>query len=103
MPRDDVRDDYDDLPVGRGEPHRGPLILVLGILGIVVCGFIGIAAWLMGKRDLELMAQGRMDREGEGLTRAGYILGLIAVILMAVGFVLAIFFLLLGFGAAAFR
>jgi len=90
MPRDfdDERDDFDDLPRGHVEPHRGTLILVLGILGFVVCGFLGIAAWLMGKRDLELMKQGRMDKEGEALTRVGYILGLIETILMAVSLVL---------------
>ena len=103
MARDDLEDDYDDRPARRVEPHRGTLILVLGILGLVVCGFIGIAAWLMGKRDLELMARGRMDREGEGLTRAGYILGLIAVILMAVGLVIGILAMALGVFAAAAR
>lgn len=95
-------DDYDDAPgAGRVEPHRGTLILVLGILGIVVCGFIGIAAWLMGKSDLEKMKRGHMDREGEGLTRAGYILGLVAVILMAVSLVIVLVFMVLGFGFAA--
>ena len=84
---DDEFDDYDG-PRGHVEPHRGTLILVLGILGLVVCGFLGIAAWLMGKRDLELMRQGKMDKEGEALTRVGYILGLIETILMAVSLVL---------------
>ena len=36
------------------EPHRGTLILVLGILSLVLCGFFtGIPAWIMGKGDLE--------------------------------------------------
>ena len=84
----DEFDDFDDAPSrGRVEPHRGTLILVLGILGIVACGFIGIPAWLMGKADLEKMRRGEMDREGEGLTKAGYILGIVATILIAVGLV----------------
>lgn len=36
------------------EPHRGTLILVLGILSLTMCGlFTGIPAWIMGKNDLE--------------------------------------------------
>ena len=98
----DEFDDFDDAPSrGRVEPHRGAVSLVLGILGLLVCGFIGIAAWLMGKSDLEKMKRGRMDREGEGLTKAGYILGLVAVILMAVGLVIFLAMMVLGFGMAA--
>ena len=98
----DEFDDFDDAPSrGRVEPHRGTLILVLGILGLLVCGFLGIAAWLMGKSDLEKMRRGQMDREGEGLTKAGYILGLVAVILMAVGLVIFLAMMVLGFGMAA--
>jgi len=29
-------------------PHRGTLILVLGILGLVCCFICGIVAWVMG-------------------------------------------------------
>jgi hypothetical protein len=82
----DERDDYDDSLAGdSAEAHRGTLILVLGILGLVVCGFIGIAAWMMGKSDLDKMSRGLMDREGEGMTRAGYVLGIISTILALIG------------------
>jgi hypothetical protein len=98
----DDRDDFDDdYRGGTVEPHRGTLILVLGILGLLVCGFLGIAAWLMGKRDLDLMRRGLMDREGEALTRVGYILGLIETILMLVSLVLAVVIILFAFLARA--
>ena len=56
-------------------PHRGTLILVLGIVGLVVglfgsfcCCIFGIAgcicgiiAWVMANKDLRKMAEGRMD------------------------------------------
>ena len=61
--------------------HRGTLILIFGILGIVCCGLFGIAAWVMGSGDLKAMAAGAMDRSGEGLTKAGKILGMIGCIL----------------------
>jgi hypothetical protein len=82
-PHDEV-DDFDDAYRGTVEPHRGPVILVLGILSIVVCGVTGIFAWVLGNRDLDLMSRGLMDREGEGLTRAGYILGIIGTILFMI-------------------
>jgi hypothetical protein len=90
-------DDFDDLPRGQVEPHRGVMILVLGILGLMVCGIIGIFAWMMGKRDLDLMRRGLMDREGEALTRVGYILGLVATILLLVAVVITILWIVLGF------
>ncbi len=70
------------------QPHRGTMILVLGILGIVCCPFLGIAAIVMGSGDLKAMAEGRMDRGGEGLTNAGRICGIIGLVLFAIGLVL---------------
>jgi predicted Zn finger-like uncharacterized protein len=63
------------------QPHRGTLILVLGILSIVVCGcgFLGVVAWAMASKDLGEMRTGRMDREGEATTQAGKICGIIGI------------------------
>ena len=84
------------------KPHRGTLILVLGILGLVVCGPLGIAAWIMGNTDLREIDAGTMDPEGRGTTQAGRICGMIACALMALGLVIGvIFFLLAVVGAAA--
>src|SRR6516162_1553033 len=86
-PPEDDDDDYDDYEERRPrrrwkQPHRGTLILVLGILSLVICGPLGIAAWVMGNNDLASMRRGEMDREGEGTTQAGRICGMIACILM---------------------
>ncbi len=62
-------------------PHRGVLILVLGILGLVCCVFFGILAWALATSDLREMREGRMDPAGYGLTRAGQICGIISVVL----------------------
>ena len=85
-----VRRDY--------EPHRGSLIIslgnvsmILGGLSLCMLGFgaavsipVGVLAWLMANRDLELMRQGRMDPRGKAQTEtgrtgaiAGIILGMI--------------------------
>jgi len=79
-------------------PHRGVLILVLGIIGIVCCFICGIVAWVMGNNDLREMAAGRMDREGQGLTQAGKICGMIGVILAIIALVIQVLMLLLGGG-----
>jgi formate hydrogenlyase subunit 4 len=77
-------------------PHRGGLILALGILGLVCCFICGIIAWVMGNNDLREMAAGRMDPSGQGMTQAGRICGMISVILQIIGFVVGILFMSLG-------
>ncbi|MCI0460621.1 MAG: hypothetical protein L0Z62_27010 [Gemmataceae bacterium] len=91
-----AEDDYDDRPRRRrrrdyAEPHRGVLILVFGILGFVVCGLFGVAAWVMGNADLAKIRSGQMDPEGESMTQAGRICGMIATILMILSLVLVVF------------
>ena len=66
------------------------MILVLGILGLLVCGPLGIAAWVMGNGDLKEIDAGTMDPSGRGTTQAGKICGMIATILMIVGFIIGL-------------
>lgn len=81
-------------------PHRGALILVFGILGLLVCLVFGIISWIMGKGDLDRMKAGQMDPEGESLTKVGMILGIVACCLQILAVVMSI--LLFGvFGVAA--
>ncbi|HJW08638.1 MAG TPA: DUF4190 domain-containing protein [Holophagaceae bacterium] len=78
---------------GTLKPHRGTMILVLGILSLVCCGiFTAIPAWIMGNGDLKEMAEGRMDPSGEGMTKAGKICGMIGVILFCIWLVFILFF-----------
>jgi hypothetical protein len=70
------------------QPHRGTMILVFGILGLVICMPLGIVAWVMGNTDLKAMDAGTMDPEGRGITHAGKIIGMIATILAIIGIVL---------------
>ena len=68
--------------VQRGRPHRGGTILTLSILGIACCWPLSVAAWIMGSQDLQEMRQGRMDRSGEDLTKAGMIIGIVGVAIL---------------------
>jgi predicted Zn finger-like uncharacterized protein len=86
------RDDDDDLDFPSDlKPHRGGTVLTLGILSIVpglCCALLGlvlgIIAISMGNTDLQAMARGRMDRSGQGSTKAGWICGIIGVVLAVV-------------------
>jgi hypothetical protein len=71
------------------QPHRATVVLVLGILSLIVCAPLGIAAWIMGGNDLSAMRSGRMDPSGESLTAVGRILGIIGTVLFGVGVVAA--------------
>jgi hypothetical protein len=81
-------------------PHRGALILVLGILGLIVCGPLGIAAWVMGSGDLKEMDAGTMDPSGRGITQAGKICGIIATILLIIAIIVFALCFIFGFTAA---
>ena len=78
-------------------PHRGAMILTFGILSWFLCFIFGVVAWVMGKNDLDAMASGQMDPSGDGLTRAGKIIGMIHIIIMLV--VVGIWLLILTLGA----
>jgi predicted Zn finger-like uncharacterized protein len=100
---DEDDDDDDDRPRRRSKrrrsassrgnyaPHRGGMILAFGLIGLIG-GFVlpvvpivfAIIAWVMGNADLAEIRAGRMDPEGEGMTQAGRIMGMIAVILFIV-------------------
>lgn len=87
------------------KPHRGTLILILGILGLVVCGPLGIVAWVMGAGDLREMDAGNMDPAGRGQTNAGKICGIIATVFIGIALIVAVvlgaFFFFVGSRAVA--
>jgi hypothetical protein len=72
-------------------------MLALGLIGWFVCP-VAIAAVVMAGGDLKLMKRHAMDPSGQGMTKAGYWLGM-ATLLCWIGFVL-IFAILFMAGAA---
>ena len=70
--------------------------MVFGILGLVICGPLGIAAWVMGSNDLKQIDAGSMDPSGRSLTNGGRICGIIATILFVVYVILFIGAMALG-------
>jgi predicted Zn finger-like uncharacterized protein len=71
------------------EPDRGATVLTLGIISLAcltiscfpVGLLLGLIAWIMGQNDLRKMKRGDMDSNGEGMTRAGWICGILGVLL----------------------
>jgi len=77
------------------QPHRGVVILILGIIGFVLGGVIGcpilsVIAWMMGSADVAEIRAGRMDPEGMGMTQAGRILGIIYTVMWLASIVLVL-------------
>jgi hypothetical protein len=72
--------------------NKGTIALVLGIIGIVCCGLLGPVAWILGKQELAAIAAGQSPASGEGVAKAGMILGIIATILLAFGLLWILFF-----------
>jgi predicted Zn finger-like uncharacterized protein len=105
--RDRDRDRPSDFEVRHYErrhlaPHRGVLILVFGILSIVVCNLLGPVAWIMGNNDLAEIRAGRMDPEGEGLTQAGRIIGIVGTGLLVLSCVFGcLWIVIVGMAAGA--
>ncbi|HSE70500.1 MAG TPA: DUF4190 domain-containing protein [Nocardioidaceae bacterium] len=82
-----------------GYPPPGPYapdhpkattVLVLGILGIVVCGVIAPFAWVMGRQTLAEIdgSHGRLG--GRGAANAGYILGIIGTVLLGLSILMLV-------------
>lgn len=64
--------------------------MVFGILSLVLCAPLGIAAWIMGNGDLKQMDAGTMDPSGRSNTSAGRICGIIGTVLLIIGVVFGI-------------
>ncbi|MEQ6901705.1 DUF4190 domain-containing protein [Nocardioides sp. YIM 152588] len=81
-------------PPGYGGGYGGPVnhpqgttILILGILSLVCCGPLGIAAWVMGNKAIKEIDASGQAYSNRGMVQAGRICGIIAVALMVVAIV----------------
>ena len=67
-------------------PQHGSAVtaLVLGVASLAFCSLLGIPAYVIGRRAEEEIRASGGALSGEGLARAGWICGLIAMILLGV-------------------
>ncbi len=66
------------------KPHRGSLILILGILSVLGLVVLGPLAWWLGTQDLRQMEEGQIDPAGKVTTNLGRFLGMISTVLTGV-------------------
>jgi hypothetical protein len=79
------------------EESQATTILVLGILSLICsCLPLGVAAWVMGNRELQALDSGRRNPDNRGTANAGRVIGIVATVLGLIGFIILIAFLFLG-------
>jgi hypothetical protein len=82
-------------PIQYAPDHpRATTSLVLGILGVVLCQVLAPFAWAMSKKTLDEIdaSQGRLG--GRGAAQAGYVLGIVGTVLLALGVILVVVYVL---------
>jgi hypothetical protein len=78
------------------KPEGATTVFVLGLLGLLLCGILGIFAWTQGN---DYLARCRAAGvEPEGLAVAGRILGIIATVIILVQLALAVLVICGGLG-----
>ncbi len=75
--------------VPRAHP-QGTTILVLGILGIVICGILAPIAWVMGNNAIKEIDRNPSAYSNRGTVNAGRILGIIGTVLWAIGIIVTL-------------
>jgi hypothetical protein len=89
-------------PAGYAPDHpKATTALVLGILGIVICGIIAPFAWRVGKRTVDEIDASNGQLGGRGPAQAGYIMGIIGTILLGLGVLALVFLVVVGIITAA--
>ncbi len=79
-------------PQAQSASSQAITALVLGILGVTCCGIAAPIAWYIGNQELQSIQAGTSPAAGEGLAKAGKIMGMIGTGLMVL-WLLWIFFM----------
>ncbi|MFA0748807.1 MAG: hypothetical protein EORIYHIE_002676 [Candidatus Fervidibacter sp.] len=72
--------------------------LVLGILGLILCGLLAPFAWWLGAAELRDIKAGLSPDSGQGLATAGMVLGIIGTVFLAISCCGALVYLLFWIG-----
>lgn len=91
---------YPSAPQGSWQPPakhpQSTIVLVLGILGLVVCGVLAPFAWVMGNRALREIDANPQQYGGRSEVNAGRILGIIGTVLLALSLILVLVLVVFG-------
>jgi uncharacterized membrane protein YjgN (DUF898 family) len=86
---------YGPAPAHPPDHPRATTALVLGILGVVVCGVAAPFAWQMGKRAVAEIDASNGRLGGRGSAEAGYVLGIVGTVLLGLGVLVLVMVLVL--------
>ena len=73
-------------PQAQGTNQKAIWALVLGIVGLLCCGPLGIGAIILGRNAQTEIAQ--TGQQGAGLAKAGFVLGIIALVFLVINLIL---------------
>lgn len=59
------------------EPSHATTAIVLGIVGMMLCGLLSPIAWWMGRKEVRAIDAGQRPPENRGMARTAHILGII--------------------------
>jgi hypothetical protein len=77
------------------EQSQATTALVLGILGLVICGgILSPFAWVMGHREMQAIDAGRRPPDNRGTANAAKILGIVGTVLLGLWVIGGILFVL---------
>ncbi len=79
-------------PPTSSQSNRALISLILGIVGLLCCGFLAPVACYMGHQELKNIRAGVGDPSKQGLATAGWILGIIGTILLIFSLMWIFFF-----------
>jgi uncharacterized membrane protein YjgN (DUF898 family) len=71
---------YEYPPPPQSASTNAIVSLVLGILGVVCCSLMAPIAWYLGNQEIKAIQAGSSPAAGDGLARAGMILGIVGVV-----------------------
>ena len=86
---------------GQIDHPQGTTILILGILGLVVCGICAPFAWVMGNKAKKEIDANPGRYRNAGNVNIGRILGMIGTILILVGIALSVLIIVLSAGSSS--
>jgi hypothetical protein len=71
----------------QAEQRQATTALVLGILGLAICGILAPFAWSIGRKSVREIDASGGALGGRGKAQAGYIMGVIGTVLLALSVV----------------
>lgn len=78
---------------------QATLALVLGIVGVVCCYFLGPVALFIGNSSRQRIQASGGTVGGEGMATAGFVLGIIGTVFLVIAAIVLVFYAIV-FGAA---